>query len=75
MRSGIRRALIEFLKKRKEIMWPKLLSYMKKEKVKLISDSLGLLQPLLDSLELHTDKDQKNVLIDSLVQILQQHKE
>lgn len=58
-------------------MWQALLLFFKGAKFINLSKSLSLLSPILSELESNysQDKDAKNALIDTLVQILQNHKE
>lgn len=54
-----------------------LLSFFKGTSFSKLTSALGLLQPLLMELEQNyiNDKDAKNALIDTFIQILQAHKD
>ncbi len=58
-------------------MWEKILALFKGAKMDKFSAALSKLTPFLSHLEqnFENDKDAKNALIDSVMQILQQHKD
>ena len=58
-------------------MFDAVMAFFKGAKFAKMSDALAILSPILADLEKNyaNDKDAKNALIDTLVQILQSHKE